>query len=415
MDLHLFRTFGEALALGLLIGSERYRGRQEGDSKAAGVRTFAIIALLGATAGLIQSTPLTLLSFAALAALVIVSYLRNSVTDPGLTTEMAALLTFWLGYLLRDYEALAVGTGIVVVILLASKRALHDFVRKRVSEAEFFSTLKFLAVVFVVLPLVPDQGLGPFGFFNPRKVWMLVILISGISYAGYVAVRVYGGEKGLTLSSLLGGMVSTTAVTLALAGRARENPLLSRFCALTGTMTGAVQFPRLLFVIWLVDDSLGARLLVPLATMTLVGLAVPALIQRRFRQVERTEPLLTELKNPFSILPVLKFALFLTAVLLAARVAASSLGAGGVYLTAAVSGLGGVTALGLSVADMVAQAALAPGPGSVAVLIAIAANMVSKTVLASVNGTVRMGAWLGAGFLLMLAAGGTVVALSPQP
>ncbi|GAB4220366.1 MAG: MgtC/SapB family protein [Acidobacteriota bacterium] len=409
MDLQLFRTFGEALALGLLIGSERYRGRQEGDSKAAGIRTFALIALLGASAGLIQNTVLTLLSFAAFAALLIISYLRDSPADPGLTTEMAALLTFWLGYLLREYETLALSTGIVVVILLASKRPLHDFIRNRVSESEFFGTLKFLAVVFVVLPLLPDRDLGPYGFLNPHQAWMLVILISAISYAGYVLVRIYGGERGLTLSSLLGGMVSTTAVTLALAGRARESASLSRFCAFTGVMTGAVQFPRLLFVIWLVDGSLGMRLLGPLTVMTVVGLVVPLLVRSRVRLPDQPGPIGVALKNPFSILPVLRFAFFLIAVLLVAKAAGSVLGATGVYAAAAVSGLGGVTALGLSVADMVARGTLEPGPAALAVLIAVAANMLSKTFLAAVNGTREMGLWLGIVFLLMLAAGGAVL------
>ena len=155
MSFELYKTFGEALAIGLLIGSERYKGKSE-DPQAAGVRTFAVISLLGATSALIGQPALTLLSFAALAMFMGLGYYRSH-QSYGLTTEMTALLTFWLGYLMGDYEVLAISTGIVVVILLASKETLHQFVRETVSEREFFDTLKFLAVVFGVLPLLPTR------------------------------------------------------------------------------------------------------------------------------------------------------------------------------------------------------------------------------------------------------------------
>lgn len=412
MDVHLFRTFGEALALGLLIGSERYRGRHPGDSKAAGVRTFAIIALLGASASLVENSLLALLGFGAVATLLILSYVRDRPANPGMTTEMAALLTFWLGFLMGEYETLAISTGIVVVILLASKRPLHEFVRERVSEDEFFDTLKFLALIFVVLPLLPDREFGPLGFFNPRQVWMLVILISGISYAGYVLARLYGGAKGVALSALLGALVSTTAVTLALAGRVRENPALSRFCGLTGVMAGAIQGPRLLLVIWVVSGLLGWKLLAPLAAMTVVGMAVPLLIQRFERGEASAHPVQVVLKNPFSLLPVVKFALFFTVVMLAARFGAS-LGVGGVYAAAAVSGLGGVTAIGLSVANLVAKGTLAIDSGAVAVMIAVAVNAATKSALAGINGSLQLAFWLAGGLAVMVSAGVLVLVLLP--
>ncbi|MGW8180188.1 MAG: MgtC/SapB family protein, partial [bacterium] len=241
MAFELFKVFGEALALGLLIGSERYRGRGNRAGQTAGIRTFSIIALLGVTCAVLEIPGFTLITFGALVVFLVSGYWRETGEDLGLTTELAALLTFWLGYLTRGYETLAISTGIVVVILLASKKALHRFIRKQVSETEFFDTLKFLAVVFVVLPLLPNRYIGPFQFLNPTKIWMLIILISSISYTGYILIRLLGEKKGLAVNALLGGLFSTTAVTVSLADRARRASSGARLLGFAGVAANAVQ------------------------------------------------------------------------------------------------------------------------------------------------------------------------------
>ncbi len=405
MDLEVFRVFAEALAIGLLIGSERDRGRREGEFQTAGIRTFPIIALLGASAALLEQVPFTALSFAALVVFLALGYYRDPSQSYGLTTEMAALLTFWLGYLLRDYEALAISTGIVLVILLASKKALHDFVRQQVSETEFIDTLKFLAVVFVVFPLLPNRYLGPLEFFNPTQVWMLIILISSIGYAGYILVRVFGSRRGLVINALLGGVVSTTAVTLSLATRAREVPVLSRLCGVTGVMANAVQFPRLLFLIWVVDRDLALALTLPMAAMTLVGFVGALLLSRLPRAVGDVDPVEPLLKNPFSLGPVLKFGLLFVGVFFLSRVANSVFGEEGLYVAGAVAGLGGVSAIALSMADMASHGAVSIPTASTTILIAVAANGILKWTLSLANGTRELAFWLGGGFATMLGTG----------
>ena len=409
MNLESFKIFGEALAIGLLIGSERYRDLEEGRHRTAGVRTYPIIALLGATAALIDLTAVTVASFLAVAVLMTVGYIRDPRGGFGLTTEMAALFTFWLGYLLRDYQFLAISSCIVVVILLTSKKVMHEFVRHQVSEREFFDTLKFLAVVFIVLPLLPNRDLGPLGFFNPTQIWMLIILVSAISYAGYILVRVLGNQRGLMISSVLGAVVSTTAVTLSLAERAREVSGLSRLCAVAGVLANSIQFPRILFLIWLVDHELGAALAVPLGAMLLVGIAGSFLVAWLTAEGRDSVPVAPVLENPFSLKPVLKFGLLFVGVFFISKVSATWFGDQGILVVSAVAGLGGVSAIGLSLADLVHGGSVSIPVASLAVLLALTTNAAVKWILAFLNGTRELALWLAGGFIAMLGSGALLI------
>lgn len=170
--------------------------------------------MLGGICALLNQVPLTAVTLGALAAFLWQGYRRASRMHMGVTTEFAVILVFWLGYLVREYELVAVSTGIVLTILLALKRQLHDFVAQPLTEREFYDTLKFLVVVSIVFPLLPNRGMGPWDFFNPTEVWLLVILVSSISYGGYLAIRLLGSRRGLGVLGLVGGVVSTTAVTM---------------------------------------------------------------------------------------------------------------------------------------------------------------------------------------------------------
>lgn len=410
MDIGIFKTFGEALAIGMLFGVERYKGRQPGEQQSAGLRTFTVFSLLGAVCGLLDQVLFTLMVFAGLLVLLGVGYYRKSADRLGLTTEAAALLTFWLGYLLRFYESLAISTAIVTVILLAYKRALHEFVKQRVSELEFFDTLKFLAVVFVVFPLLPDRDMGPYNSFNPTQIWLLIILVSTISYSGYILIRLLGGRRGLVTSALLGGLVSTTAVTMSLAERARAVPQVSRICGVTGVMANAVQFPRLLLLVWVVDGSLGRFLALPLLGMCLVGLLGAWILGRARRVMDDNPPPELLLQNPYSLTFALKFGLFFVGVFLLSRLATAWLGEQGIYPASAIAGLGDASAISISAAKLTQEGVLSILAASVAVLIAVSMNALAKWVLALVNGNRVLAFWLGGGFVTMLATGAVLTA-----
>ena len=366
-----------------------------------GCATFAILCLLGAICGIFDTTVLTAVTFAAVAAMVVLGYYRSPAESLGLTTEFAALLVFWIGYLLRSHEAAAISLGITLTIFLASKRTLHHFVREQISETEFEATLKFLVVVLVVYPILPDREMGPYGFFNPRDVWGLVILVSTISYAGYFLTRWLGHRRGLMVGSLAGGFVSTTAVTMSLAERARSAPEASRLMGSAAVLAAAVQGPRLLLLLWAVNRGLASSLAIPLMGMALVGLVGAWLLGRRAGSGSEVE---LPLQNPYSVRPALKFGLFFVAILLLVEAGNTWLGERGSLLASGIAGTASTSAVALSVSTLLNEESLTPLVAAGSVLVAITANALSKWVLVLVNGTQQMAFWLGGGLLTMLAA-----------
>lgn len=409
IDLMQARLVAEALAIGLLVGIERYKAREPGEKRAAGVRTFATFALLGGICGLADRIEVSLVAFIALATLVAIGYYRESERSPGLTTETAAFLVFWLGYLVHSHEILAISTAIVLTIMLASKKTLHVFVRESISEVELFDTLKFLAVVLVVYPLLPDRSVGPYGFFNPARFWLLVILVSTIGYVGYFLIRVLGEKRGLLLSLVLGGIVSTMATTVSLASRAREAPEAARFLGVGAVAANAVQFPRLLLLVAAVSAPLARHLAPALVPMTIVGFVGAAVLSARDR--ERRMDVRLPLANPYSLTPALKFALFFAAILLLVRFGENALGDGGVLIASVLGGLASTSAVALSLANLVQAGDLPITSATLALLVGISANALVKWIVTLTQGSARLAFWVGGGLLTMLATGYAVVAL----
>ncbi len=406
-----FRAVGEALAIGLLIGGERYRTRKEGEKSFAGMRTFALFAVLGALSAVSGEALFAVVSFAGVVVMLALGYAREEGDSIGGTTEVAALVTFWLGWLVADHEALALATAVALVVVLASKELLHRFVAERVSDVEFLDTLKFLVVVLVVWPLLPDRGFGPYEAVNPAQIWGLVILVSSIGYVGYILTRALGGSRGLQVSALVGGLVSTTAVTMSLAQRAKEAPELARFLGVTGVLANSVQLPRLLVLVWVVDHALAEVLWLPLTGGFLAAVAGVALLAGRSGADEVPNAVLA---NPYSFLPALKFGLLLAAVFVASQVAGALFGESGVYGTAAVAGLADASAISLSVAAMVGEGILNARAAAWAVLIAVAVNAAVKCGLAASHGGRELGAWLAGGFVTMVGVAGVLLWLGVQ-
>jgi uncharacterized membrane protein (DUF4010 family) len=405
MDLDLFLTFIEALALGLLIGSERYKDKKTGEAQPAGMRTFSIISVLGASVSLLEIPWFAVLTFLSIVTFLAIGYYKDQSGSFGITTELSAFLTFWLGYMLKDYEILAISVGIILVIILASKEAMHNFVKRQVTEDEFFDTLKFLAIIFVVYPLLPNQYIGPWNFLNPTKIWTLIIFISSISYAGYILIRIYGRGRGIAISSMLGAIVSTTAVTLSLAERTKNDVALSRLCGITGVVAHAVQGPRLLLLIWFVNDQLGRLLLVPILIMAAAGLVIGGAAALLNNRRQETEPLRPALKNPFSLLPVLKFGLFFVGVFFISKMAGVWFGTEGLLAISFISGMGSVSAISLSIADMVNQGSVTIENAALAFALALVSNSLTKWLIAILNGTRLFAIWLGLGLLTILGTG----------
>jgi len=404
-----------ALTAGFVVGAER---EQRGEASFGGVRTFPLFALAGALGALIGEWLLVALALA-VGGLLAVSYLRETGDgddeELGLSTEMAALAVFGLGALSTARIAglattdrlLLVGAGTTAVLgLLALKRGLHEFVAK-VEKADVYSTVKLLLLSVVILPLLPDRDMGPLTAFNPRSIGLLVVLISGIGFAGYIAIRVFGANKGLGLTGLLGGLTSSTAVTLTFSGRAKETPTLVPACAVAIVLASATMFPRLALELAAVSPALAAHAAMPLAAAAAVGLGAGGLLYLRSTRESRAgaRPEKLRLKNPFTLLSALKFALLFTAVLLVSRFAIRYFSDAGVMVSAVLTGLADVDAISLSVARLVESGDLSIHAGAIAVGLAAGANTLAKVVIALVLGGWRLAVRVGISLLAAFGAG----------
>lgn len=388
-------AFAYALALGLLVGLERERSVSAGDRRAIGVRTFALLALVGTAARTVSTTTLAV-GTGVVGALVVVGYLRTSHADPGTTTEVAAVAVYLLGALCYTEPALALAIAVTMTVLLASKSRLHRLVRETLTEPELEDLLKFLVVSVVVFPFLPDRDVGPYGVVNPLRVWTLVVLIASISWVGYIATRLLGPSRGLVATGLASGFVSASAATASMARAARDP---ERFAwAVAGAQSASVAtYVQFVVAVSVVTPRLGARLVIPALLATLVLGTVIAMGTRRGRAHAVPDASVTS-GRVFALGPTVALAALLTGALLLGRWISSSVGAGGVI--ASLGSLGFADAHGGSVA-----AALLFTHGSIGystvlwtIVVAFSANAVTKVVLATAVGGRRFGRAFGLGF-----------------
>ena len=358
------------LAIGLLIGTERgWSHRHQSDDKLiAGIRTFGLAGLLGGIAAMMASIFqffTWVMIFGGFVLLVVAAYVGDLKDNPdrGLTTEIALLLTFLLGSLsVLGYMGMASGLAVVVALLLSLKDVLHTGLRKLTGE-ELSGALKLLFISLVMLPVLPNEGMGPWAIFNPYSIWWMVVLISALGFAAYVAMKVAGLNYGLLLTALLGGIVSSTAMTLTLS-KMHTQTSLRTILAAGLLLTSALMFPRVLVEISLINPALTDRLVAPLlvaGTVYVLGAIALAILATR-QPINLTES--TQLlHNPFEIGPAIRFALLLTAIVFLVEAGRRYLGDAGVLVISAISGLTDVDAITLSLSkaalrDLDAQTAV---------------------------------------------------------
>ena len=405
-----------ALALGLLIGVERgWQSRTAGEgTRLAGIRTFGLVGLLGglwAELAEVLGDLLLGIAFAAFAALLIVAHLRRLERsgDQGITTVVAALITFALGALaMRDQALLAAVAAVMTTFLLSLKPVLHAWLQ-RLEAAELQAALKLLLISVVMLPVLPDRGFGPWQVLNPYELWWLVVLIAGISFAGYVAVRLFGAGRGILLTGLLGGLTSSTATALHLARLSHER-LPAMLLAAGILLATATMFPRMLLLVVVVNPALFQPLLPPFAAMTLTALAAAALAwSRRGAGPVAQAPL----SNPFQLLPAIKFGLFLAGVMLLTAGLQQALGERGVLVAAAVSGLADVDAITLSIARLAQGSEISTAVAAQGIALAAMVNTLVKALLVLVAGDRRIAARFLPFVLLVVGAGALALWLDP--
>lgn len=399
-----------AVGVGALIGMEREQSESGGSF--AGSRTFPLFSLYGA---LVQVFFPDLLPIAVLTISIplTVAYAGKVWTerDIGLTTLTASLLTVLLGALAVHSERgmlVAIVVGGLVTALLASKGSMHDFA-DRIDAAERRAIVTFVLVAMVIFPLLPDREIAQLGGLNPRFVWLMVVFVTGLSFVAYVLSRLLGAQRGIALTGLLGGFVSSTATTVSMANRTAQSPGLYRICSFATVVAAIVMFPRALVEVAVVNPSLLPLVIVPLGAMTVTGLLVAGVLYWRSTPDTDIE---ADIENPFRLQPALVFGALFAVVLLVSEYANEWLGATGVYATAFVSGLADVDAIALSLSKLAAEGAIPPSVATTGIVLAAIANTLVKAALAWILGTRRLGTWVTAVLGIVAAVGvGTVLLL----
>lgn len=445
LDWILIRAIVLSLALGGIIGLERQSHREpESPFGSVGVRTFALAALLGTAAVLAEEVLQGIIYVVGggyFALLVVFFWHERRATDHevGITTQVSAMVVFIVGVLVPSQPLLAASLAIIVAMVLSLKRYTNRLVRL-LTPAEIISTMKFLLVTVVLLPLLPNRTVDPFGFYNPLEIWGLVILISGISFMAYFAIRFMGPRRGLTLTGVLGGLASSTAVTLAMARQVRSQPqshtvmLSAAFAIMLAT---AFMFVRVTAAVAVINPSLIATLWVPFVAMAIPGTLIAGgmwlVLSRHMQQqaaregegsqdIDASSAVLPEqaseddkessdddpkleIRNPFELGPALQFAVLLMIIIGVANFLQEMYGGGAIYVAAIFGGLAETNAISLALARMEGDAQLTASVATQAIVIAILANSIVKAVLATVVGSRRLGLYITCGLLPIFGVG----------
>ncbi len=385
-EVELFGRLALAFAIGLMIGIERgWQSRaMETGTRALGVRTFALIGLLGGALGLVgQLTDdlVTALASLGFVAMIVIIYFTGLMKDQGrgATTEVAAILTFVLGIVaMRGEMEVAAASAVIVAATLGVKKPLHEWI-KRIDEDEVTSALKLLVISVVVLPLLPNRGYGPGETINPYVLWWIVVVIAAISFAAHTAMRLLGQKAGAASVGLLGGLVSSTATTIAFARFAKTHEPMTRYAAGSIALACAVMFIRALILTGILFNEAVETLWLPMIVASATSLAIAALLS--FSDQPKKDGGI-ELEAAADIGTGLKFVAAFVAVALATHYAQQAFGHHGALIASALGGLVDVDATNATMARLGASGGATVVEVTIAVLLAAAVNSVAKGVYA---------------------------------
>lgn len=402
------QVVGTALALGLLVGLQRERT----PNRQAGIRTFAIITVLGAILGILSAATGWWLAGAAIlviGGLMMVSHADRVRRDPanaGLTTEVAALLMFAVGILCAVGPlVLAVVVGGGMTVLLELKKPLHEHAAA-ISGRDFTAIMRFVLISLVILPVLPNQNYGPYQVLNPRETWIMVVLIVGISLGGYVLLKLFGEKAGTFLGGLLGGLVSSTATTVSYARQAAATPGIVGLAAMVVMLASAVAIVRVIILAGAVAPNALGVMAPPL--LTFCGIMSLLFVGSLLTAGKGTGQV-AEHGNPAELRPALIFGALYAVITLAVAASKDLFGDSALYPVAVISGLTDLDAIALTSARMIDKGQLDPHLGWRLILVAAMSNLVFKGAAAALLGGRLLGWRVGLWFGLSLAGGGAVL------
>lgn len=399
-----------ALLLGAVIGLERGWGarEQKAGERIAGIRTFSLIGLLGGISAVLSTEitpwafPVLLISVVAVA-LVAYSQRLSHIRNFSITGTVGMVLTFCYGAIAVAVDpVIAIAAAVITAVILDSKQEIHGFVN-RLQAHELDAALKLLLISVVMLPLLPNEKMGPGGVLNPYEIWWLVVLIASISFVGYFAIRLAGMKKGILFTSLFAGLSSSTALTLHFARQATQAPELSPQFASGILIACGTMFPRILVYCALINPALLPLLIWPVVVMSAL-LYVPALVIWKHHEdkLKVSQPTLTQ--NPLDLKSAVGFGILLTVILLLGELLRDWLGNLGIYMLAVTSGIADVDAITLSLTRM-SQDAIPMTTAVIAIVMAAATNNLVKAGIAGSLGSRQLGLMVGLPMTVSLLAG----------
>ena len=406
----LFKLFAISLVLGAFIGL----AREKKEKRPLGIRSFAFISLTGTLSAYVaQETEMVWVlpaAFLVIGALIIVGHIGYlSQGRLGLTTELAAVLTFGIGVLVQiGPMELAVALGVVSAAFLHFKPELHALADKTGGK-HMYAMLQFGMVAFVVLPVLPNRSYGPFEVLNPYNIWLMVVFVSAINLVGYASYKMIGSQRGGAVAGLLGGMVSSTATTYSFSQRAHMAPALNYVATLAIILATAITIPRMAIEIGAVNQRFLASVWPSLMIIFAASLVPVAALWFWHRSDSDTEA--PAIDNPVQLGAALIFGLLYGIITLAMAAGEHYYGDAGTYLVSAISGLANVAAITLSSSRLVGQGRLPVETARNVIVITYMSNLVMKAVLATLIGNRRLGRAVAASFAAAFIAGLLVMLL----
>ncbi|MDP1785525.1 MAG: MgtC/SapB family protein [Sulfuricurvum sp.] len=382
-----------SLVLGFLLGLQRemHTIYSHKTQDFGGARTFSIIALFGFLSSWLTTffPYFFLVASGVMGLLLIAAYIVNSipVSEKGSTTEVAALVTFVIGAMLNfSLPIFPVFITIMVLFVLNLKDKIQEY-QQTIAKQDLAAAILFLVMTFVILPILPDRAIDPMGLVNLHRIWIMVVLVAGISFFGYISIRLLGSTQGIGVAGLFGGLVSSTAVAMNMARRVHENLALTKNLAIGISLASSMMLIRAGVEIWIINPSLVHPFILPIVIGSLCGYGYIGMLYLTSKR--ENIPQNIEFKNPFDLKEALIMGVLFGATLALIALANRYMGETGVYAVAAVSGIADVDAIILSLSSL-AKNGLPHTTAHYAILIAILANTFVKMALVFFLGKIEL-------------------------
>ncbi|MFD2200727.1 MgtC/SapB family protein [Shivajiella indica] len=395
-----------AIGIGLIIGLEReYSAKKEGAESFVGIRTLVFVSLLGFMGGMMYYllTPIVyLVIFIAVFILIGISYyVTASKGDIGTTTEFSVLLVFILGSLsFLGFIEISLMVTVVTVVILSSKFRLHSIVGN-ISVEEFYDFIRFVVITLLIFPFLPNEFYGPYDVINPREIGLVIILTSGLGFVGYILIKLLGTQKGILLSGILGGLVSSTAITWVFSKKSRESPDIAHPCATAILAASSIMIIRVLIWTYIFNRVLFHEIYIAILIIFLIGMAVTLY----FYFKESNQKLTTSnipLGKPLDLQGAFSFGVIFAIILLVVSYANDQLGDKGIILSSGIAGLTDIDAITITVSKLTGVSLGLPLAAN-AVIVATISNTLVKMGISVWKGSaaLRKDLYIGYGVVLI--------------